>query len=51
MFETWTRMERLLNVDKLDVKPVITHRMSLDDWQEGVRLAKSGQASKVIFNP
>ena len=51
MFETWTRMEQLLNADKLNVTPVITHTMSLDNWKEGVELAKAGQASKVIFNP
>jgi threonine 3-dehydrogenase len=51
MFETWTKMERLLNADKLNVNPVITHTMSLDNWQDGIALARSGQASKVIFHP
>ena len=51
MFETWTRMERLLNSGKLNVNPVITHTMALDDWQNGIHLAKSGQASKVVFHP
>lgn len=51
MFETWTKMEQLLNVNKLNVKPVITHTMSLENWKEGVQLAKSGLASKIIFNP
>jgi threonine 3-dehydrogenase len=51
MFETWIRMERLLNVDKLNVKPVITHTMSLDNWEQGIQLAKNGQAGKVIFHP
>lgn len=51
MFSTWTRIERLLKIDKLHVKPAITHRFSLDSWQEGVQLAKSGDACKVIFQP
>lgn len=51
MFETWIKMERLLNVNKLNVEPVITHTMTLDNWQEGIQLAKSGQAGKVIFHP
>lgn len=51
MFGTWTRMEQLLNNDKLNVNQAITHTMALDHWQEGIRLAKSGQASKIIFHP
>ena len=51
MFETWTKMERLLTAGKLNVNPVITHTMSLDDWEDGISLAKSGQAGKVIFHP
>ena len=51
MFETWIKMEQLLNADKLNVKPVITHTMSLENWKDGIRLAKSGQAGKVIFHP
>ncbi|HIJ81204.1 MAG TPA: L-threonine 3-dehydrogenase [Desulfuromonadales bacterium] len=49
MFETWTKMERLLCAGKLNINPVITHTMPLDKWQEGVQLARSGQASKIIF--
>lgn len=51
MFSTWTGVERLLKAEKLHVEPAITHRLSLDNWQEGVRLAKSGDACKVIFQP
>lgn len=34
-----------------DVVAVITHSMPLSRWQEGVELAKSGQACKVIYHP
>jgi len=49
MFSTWTRVERLLKTGRLNVEPAITHKISLSEWQEGVQLAKSGQACKVIF--
>lgn len=51
MFETWTQMENLLATGLLKVAPVITHTMPLSRWQEGVALAQSGQACKVIFHP
>ena len=51
MFETWTQMENLLASGKLDVAPVITHTLPLRQWQQGVELAKTGQACKVIFHP
>ena len=51
MFSTWHRMERMLESRKLDVGPIMTLKFPLDQWQEGVRLAKSGEACKVIFRP
>ena len=51
MFETWTQMENLLASGKLDVNPVITHVLPLQDWEKGIELAKSGQACKVIYRP
>lgn len=51
MFETWTQMENALASGKLVVDPAITHVLPLASWQEGIDLAKSGQACKVIYHP
>lgn len=51
MFKTWTQMESLLVSGKLVVDPVITHVLPLTQWREGIELAKSGQACKVIYHP
>lgn len=51
MFSTWSRVERLMKSGKLDVGPVNTHTFPLEEWQEGVRLAKLGDACKVILRP
>jgi threonine 3-dehydrogenase len=51
MFATWTKVERLLSGNKLNIGPAITHTMPLDNWREGVHLAKSGQACKILFHP
>lgn len=51
MFETWARMENLLASGKLAAAPAITHVLPLERWQEGIDLARSGQACKVIYTP
>lgn len=51
MFETWTQMENLLASGKLIADPAITHVLPLERWREGIELAKSGQACKVIYHP
>ena len=51
MFETWRAMEEALASGRLDVSPVLTHEIPLEAYAEGISLAKSGQANKVIFVP
>ncbi len=34
----------------LDVSPVITHHMPVDDFQDGFQLMLSGQSGKVILD-
>jgi threonine 3-dehydrogenase len=51
MFETWRGMEGALASGKLDISPVLSHEMPLSDFAEAIRLAKSGQANKVILIP
>ena len=51
MFSTWSRVERLLSTNRLNVGPVMTHVLPLEQWREGVRLARLGEACKVIFHP
>lgn len=51
MFKTWTQMENLLTAGKLNVYPAITHIMPLEHWKEGLELALSGQACKVVYQP
>ena len=51
MFETWTQMENLLAAGKLDIAPAITHVLPLAQWEEGINLAKNGQACKVVYHP
>jgi threonine 3-dehydrogenase len=50
MFETWFEARSLLKAG-LDITPVITHRLSLEDFEEGIRLMMAGECGKVILYP
>ena len=49
MWETWYQMEQML-ISGIDLSPIITHRMHIDDFQEGVDIMESGQCGKVILS-
>ena len=51
MYETWYQMEALLKTGKLDLSPVITHRLPMQDFAKGMELLKSGEASKIVLFP
>ena len=49
MFETWYKMQAMIQ-SGLDVSPVITHRFSYKDCEEGIQLMRSGNSGKIILN-
>ena len=49
MWETWYQMEQML-ISGIDLSPIITHRMHIDDFQEGFDIMESGQCGKVILS-
>ena len=49
MYETWYKMTVLLQ-SGLDLRPVITHRFSYKDFQEGFEVMRAGNSGKVILN-
>jgi threonine 3-dehydrogenase len=48
MFETWYKMISLLQ-SGLILDPIITHRYSIDDFQEGFDQMASGKSGKIIL--
>src|SRR6202789_4005548 len=46
MYETWYKMTPLLQ-SGLDIMPVITHRLSYKDFEEGFQVMRSGNSGKV----
>jgi threonine 3-dehydrogenase len=49
MYETWYQMTVMLQ-SGLDIRPVITHRFSHKEYEEGFGVAHSGQSGKVILD-
>ncbi|NMB24635.1 MAG: L-threonine 3-dehydrogenase [Firmicutes bacterium] len=50
MFDTWYEMEAALE-SGLNVKPVITHRFSFEEYEKAMELMNSGQCGKVLLIP
>jgi threonine 3-dehydrogenase len=48
MFETWYSTRALLE-GGLDLSPIITHKLPLEDFEKAFELIKSGQCGKIVF--
>ncbi len=48
MYETWYQMTSMLQ-SGLDISPVITHRFSFEDFQQGFDAMQGGESGKVIL--
>jgi L-iditol 2-dehydrogenase len=46
---SWVTTLRLMSTGKIDVNPLITHRISLAEWERGFELMESQKAIKVLF--
>jgi threonine 3-dehydrogenase len=51
MFRTWQQTTTLLSTGRVDVTPVITHRLPMDRFEEAFETAASGHSAKVIMFP
>jgi threonine 3-dehydrogenase len=46
---TWFRMRGLLNSGAVDLRPLVTHRFSLEQWEEAIKVMGSGKSGKVVM--
>ena len=51
MYQTWYQMTALLKAGKLDLHPVITDRLPMSDFNRGMAMLNSGEASKILLYP
>ena len=49
MFETWYKMIAFVQ-GGLDLAPIITHRIGIDDFREGFEAMRSGNSGKVVMD-
>ena len=51
MYETWQQVSRLLQSKQVDVRPMITHHLKLEDFEQGFELMNEGKCGKVVLHP
>jgi threonine 3-dehydrogenase len=51
IYDTWERTQALLRSGALDVRPILTHRFDLADWEQGFALIAARHAGKVVLVP
>jgi len=51
MFKTWYILEDLLKSRKLNLQPLITHRMPLDQIDDAMKLVGTGECGKILLTP
>lgn len=51
MWDTWLTTSRLLSSGRIDITPVITHRLKLEEYEKGLEAMKTGQSGKVVMFP
>jgi threonine dehydrogenase-like Zn-dependent dehydrogenase len=48
---TWVRMLKILDQGKLRLGDIITHKLTLDEWQQGFAACEDKSALKVLLRP
>lgn len=51
LWQTWLESRGLVRSGAVDLAPVITHRFTLDDYEEAFELMRSGRCGKVVMFP
>ncbi|MFC5649568.1 L-threonine 3-dehydrogenase [Paenibacillus solisilvae] len=49
MYQTWYQMKGLLDSGRLKLDGLVTHKFTLDRFEEGFELMKSGNCGKIVF--
>jgi threonine 3-dehydrogenase len=49
MFETWYQVENFVLSGRLDLEPIVSHQIDLEDFEQGFKLMQKGEAIKVVL--
>ncbi len=50
MFQTWYQMGGILKSGNIDLKPLVTHRFPLADYEKALEVVRSRECGKVVFD-
>lgn len=50
MWSTWDKMYELMASGAIDVDSIVTHRLSIDEFQKGIQLSRSGLCGKIVLD-
>ena len=50
-YGSWDKTIALMQDGRIDVEPIITHRLPLTEWEKGFEVAENMEALKVVFHP
>ena len=48
MYETWYKMEQMLR-SGLDISKVLTHKLSVDEYEKAFNIMEAGECGKIVF--
>jgi threonine 3-dehydrogenase len=51
MYETWYQTRALIGEGRVDIRPIISHRMPLEDFEQAFEMMIAGEAAKVALFP
>lgn len=51
IWQTWEQMTELLKSGRVTLEPLITHRFALSEFEEAMRVMKSGECGKILLHP
>ncbi len=49
LWGTWYRMSGLLKAGLVDLQPLVTHRFTLDQWEDAIQVMNGGASGKVVM--
>jgi len=50
-WETWRRMTQLIEADRVNLKPLISHELPFEEYEKAFELAKSPEVMKILLKP
>jgi threonine 3-dehydrogenase len=51
IWKTWYQTRALLSSGAVDVNPIITHQLPLEEFEQGLKLMSTGECGKVVLFP